>query len=80
MVPIEVRGPRRQSLAVTWLINAARSLPVSEVEKTKNKPIMINKLFKEIMGASQGAGKAVSKKEEMHRMAEANKAFAHFRW
>lgn len=80
MVPMEVRGPRRQSLAISWLVAAARSHSASEVERLKNKPLMIAKLATEILEAAQGTGKAVSKKEEMHRMAEANKAFAHFRW
>jgi small subunit ribosomal protein S7 len=80
MVPMEVRGSRRLSLAISWLIAAARSKTPQEVERPKNKPLMIAKLSTEILAASQGTGKAVSKKEEMHRMAEANKAFAHFRW
>ena len=80
MVPMEVRGPRRMSLAISWLIVAARSRTPSEVEKFKNKPLMISKLKAEILDAAEGTGKAVAKKEEMHRMAEANKAFAHFRW
>jgi len=49
-------------------------------DRMKNKPAMIAKLTQEIIDASQGAGGAVTKKVEMHRMAEANKAFAHFRW
>ena len=81
MVPMEVRGARRQSLALTWLVNAARGRALPEpADRPKNKPIMISKLTTEIMEAAQGAGSAVSKKEEMHRMADANKAFAHFRW
>lgn len=80
MVPIEVRGARKQSLALSWLIKAARSRSPKEVEKVKNKPLMISKLAAEILEAAQGTGKAVSKKTEVHRMAEANKAFAHFRW
>ena len=80
MVPMEVRGPRRISLAISWLVVAARSRTPSEVEKFKNKPLMISKLTAEILDAAEGTGKAVAKKEEMHRMAEANKAFAHFRW
>lgn len=81
MVPTEVRGGRRQSLALSWLVAAARSRPVSEFpDRPKNKPVMISKLTKEILEAAQGAGKAVAKREEMHRMADANKAFAHFRW
>ena len=80
MVPMEVRGPRRISLAISWLVVAARSRTPSEVEKFKNKPLMISKLTAEILDAAEGTGKAVAKREEMHRMAEANKAFAHFRW
>ena len=80
MVPMEVRGPRRQSLAVSWLVAAARSRSSKEAERLKNKPLMISKLATEILEAAQGAGKAVARKEEMHRMAEANKAFSHFRW
>lgn len=80
MVPMEVRGPRRQSLALTWLVTAARSRSTKDVEKLKNKPLMISKLTAEIMDAATGTGKAISKRDEMNRMAEANKAFSHFRW
>lgn len=80
MVPLEVRGPRRLSLAISWLVAAARKKTPADVEPIKNKPLMISKLTKEILDAAAGTGKAVSQKEEMHRMAEANKAFAHFRW
>lgn len=80
MVPSEVRGPRKQSLAIRWLIDAARSRSSKEVERVKNKPLMISKLTAEILDAAAGTGKAVSKREEMNRMADANKAFAHFRW
>ncbi len=81
MVPMEVRGHRRQSLALNWLIAAARNRQLPEMkDRMKNKPAMIAKLTQEIIDASQGAGGAVTKKAEMHRMAEANKAFAHFRW
>ncbi len=81
MVPLEVRGARRQSLALSWLITSARSRGVKEFEnRPKNKPIMIEKLTLEILQAADGAGNAFAKKEEMSRMAEANKAFAHFRW
>jgi len=81
MVPSEVRGGRKQSLALSWLVAAARARSVGEVtDKPKNKPLMIAKLTLEIMQAAEGSGKAVSKKDDMHRMAEANKAFAHFRW
>ena len=81
MVPLEVRGPRRQSLALSWLIAAARARrAVDFTDRPKNKPAIIVKLATEITEAAQGTGGAVTKKEEMHRMAEANKAFAHFRW
>lgn len=80
MVPSEVRGPRKQSLAIRWLIDAARSRSSKDVERVKNKPLMISKLTAEILDAAAGTGKAVSKREEMNRMADANKAFAHFRW
>jgi small subunit ribosomal protein S7 len=70
-VPVEVRSARRQALAIRWLINysAARG------EKT-----MSQKLAGEIMAAAKGEGSAVKKREDTHKMAEANKAFAHFRW
>lgn len=81
MVPMEVRGPRRQSLALSWLVASARARTTQEFsDKPKNKHLMILKLTAEIIDASEGAGKAVSKREEMNRMADANKAFAHFRW
>lgn len=83
MVPMEVRGSRRQSLALTWIITCARSREIKEIPlqlRPKNKPVMIVKLASEILEAAQGSGRAVAKKEEMHRIAEANKAFAHFRW
>jgi len=81
MVPMEVRGARKQSLAISWLVTAARNRSVKEItDRPKNKPLMTTKLFNEILDAAQGTGRAVSKKEEMHRIAEANKAFAHFRW
>jgi len=73
-VPVEVRGERRDSLAIRWLIEAAKSRPNSEYKT------MIKKLEAEILDASRGAGLAVKKKEDTRRMAEANKAFAHFRW
>jgi len=83
MVPMEVRGVRRQSLAISWLVTSARSRQAKEIApqlRPKGKPLMIAKLAAEIFEAASGAGKAVNKKEEMHRIAEANKAFAHFRW
>jgi small subunit ribosomal protein S7 len=70
-VPIEVRPERRTSLALRWLADFARARP----EKT-----MVEKLANELLDASQNRGVAVKKREDTHRMAEANKAFAHYRW
>ena len=70
-VPVEVKSNRSQSLALRWLLAASR--------KRKNKT-MAEKLFYEIMDASQNKGSAVKKREDTHKMAESNKAFAHFRW
>ena len=70
-VPIEVRPERRQTLALRWLTFFARK----RGEKT-----MMDRLAGEIMDAANSTGGAVKRKEEMHRMAEANKAFAHYRW
>jgi len=70
-VPREVRGERKITLAIRWLIWAARS--------KKGKP-MAQKLAAELLDASKNTGAAVKKKEDTHRMAEANKAFAHFAW
>lgn len=70
-VPIEVRTNRRNSLAMRWLVQSARQRP------EKN---MREKLAGELFEASQGRGGSVKKREDTHRMAEANKAFAHYRW
>ena len=70
-VPVEVKSKRSQALALRWLINASR--------KRKNKS-MSDKIFNEIYDAYQNKGSAIKKKEDTHRMAESNKAFAHFRW
>lgn len=70
-VPIEVRPARRISLALRWIVQAARE----REEKT-----MAHRLASELIEASQGRGGAVRMKEEMHRIAEANRAFAHYRW
>ena len=70
-VPIEVRTERRETLALRWLVNYSRK----RGEKT-----MTEKLAKEILDASNGMGASVKKREEVHKMAEANKAFAHYRW
>ena len=70
-VPVEVKTKRSQTLALRWLLEASR--------KRKNKT-MSDKLFNELMDASQKKGSAIKKREDTHRMAESNKAFAHFRW
>lgn len=70
-VPVEVRASRKQTLGLRWLINYAR---------LRHEKTMEEKLAKEIIDASQGLGAAVKKREDVHRMAEANKAFAHYRW
>jgi len=70
-VPVEVKTKRSQTLALRWLLQATR--------KRKNKT-MSDKLFNELMDASQRKGAAMKKREDTHRMAESNKAFAHFRW
>ena len=70
-VPVEVKSKRSQALALRWLIDASR--------KRKNKN-MSDKIFNEIHDAYQNRGSAIKKKEDMHKMAESNKAFAHFRW
>ena len=80
MVPLEVRGPRKLSLAISWLVDAARARSPSQTQRFKNYPLIASKLATEIIEAAQGTGRAVAKKAEMHRMSEANKAFAHFRW
>lgn len=73
-VPTPVQGPRRESLAIRWLIQAAR------LRSSKEYHTFAEKLSAEILDALANAGGAVKKKDNMHRMAEANKAFAHFRW
>jgi len=70
-VPVEVRPTRQQALAMRWLIEAARA----RTEKS-----MPQRLAAELMDASDNRGSAVKKREEVHRMADANKAFAHYRW
>ena len=70
-VPREVRGERRQALTFRWILNAARS--------KKGKP-MHEKLAEELIAAAKNEGSAIKKKMDTHRMAEANKAFAHFAW
>jgi small subunit ribosomal protein S7 len=70
-VPVEVRPDRRTSLAMRWILNAAKSRP----GKT-----MAEKLAGELMDAANNTGAAIKKREDTHRMAEANRAFAHYRW
>ena len=70
-VPVEVKSKRAQALALRWILDATR--------KRKNKT-MAEKLYAEIMDASQNKGSAIKKREDTHKMAESNKAFAHFRW
>ncbi|MCX7991881.1 MAG: 30S ribosomal protein S7 [Proteobacteria bacterium] len=70
-VPMEVRPERKVSLAIRWLITAAQG---------RNEKTMTNKLAGEILDAYNNKGNAVKKREDVHKMAEANKAFAHFRW
>ena len=70
-VPVEVKNKRSQALALRWLIDASRK------RKDKN---MSDKIFNEIFDAYQNRGSAIKKKEDTHKMAESNKAFAHFRW
>lgn len=70
-VPREVRPERRQALAMRWIIDAARA--------KKGRP-MAEKLADEILAASKGEGEAIKKRDNVHKMAEANKAFAHFTW
>ena len=71
-VPMEIRPERRQTLAIRWLVTYAR--------KRGGEKEMDKKLAAEILDAYNNAGGAIKKKDEMHRMAEANKAFAHFKW
>ena len=70
-VPVEVRSIRRNTLAMRWIIDAARS---------RGEKSMVRRLAGELMDAADNRGAAVKKREETHRMAEANKAFSHFRW
>ncbi|MEX0956280.1 MAG: 30S ribosomal protein S7 [Rhizobiaceae bacterium] len=70
-VPIDVRPERRQALAIRWLIAAARK---------RNETTMVDRLSGELMDAASNRGSAVKKREDTHKMAEANRAFAHYRW
>ena len=70
-VPVEVRPERRQALAIRWLISAVRG---------RNEKTMVERLSAELLDASNNRGTAVKKREDTHRMAEANRAFSHYRW
>ena len=70
-VPVEVRPERREALAIRWMIKAARA---------RNENPMVERLAGELMDAVQSRGTAVKKREDTHKMAEANKAFSHYRW
>ncbi|SDB52639.1 SSU ribosomal protein S7P [Pseudidiomarina indica] len=70
-VPVEVRPVRRNALAMRWLVDAAR---------TRGEKSMAQRLAGEMLDASENKGSAVKKREDVHRMADANKAFAHYRW
>lgn len=70
-VPVDVRPERRQALAIRWLITAARK---------RNETTMIDRLSGELMDAANNRGSAVKKREDTHKMADANRAFSHYRW
>ena len=70
-VPMDVRADRAQALAIRWLIESARK---------RSETTMIDRLANELMDAQQNRGNAIKKREDTHKMADANKAFAHFRW
>jgi small subunit ribosomal protein S7 len=70
-VPVEVRVERRQALAIRWLITAARA---------RNENTMVDRLSGELLDAANNRGTAVKKREDTHKMAEANRAFSHYRW
>ena len=70
-VPMDIRAERRQTLALRWMVSFARS---------RSEKNMIDRLANELVDASNNTGGAVRRKEEMHRMADANKAFAHYKW
>ena len=70
-VPVEVRSDRAQALAIRWLIDASRA---------RSENTMEERLFKELLDASENRGNSVKKREDTHRMAEANRAFSHYRW
>ena len=70
-VPVEVRNERRQALAIRWIITAARG---------RNENTMVDRLSAELLDAANNRGTAVKKREDTHKMAEANRAFSHYRW
>jgi small subunit ribosomal protein S7 len=70
-VPVEVRNERRQALAIRWIITAARA---------RNENTMVDRLSGELLDAANNRGTAVKKREDTHKMAEANRAFSHYRW
>jgi small subunit ribosomal protein S7 len=70
-VPVEVRSERRQALAIRWIISAARS---------RNENTMVERLSGELLDAASNRGTAVKKREDTHKMADANRAFSHYRW
>ena len=70
-VPVEVRSDRSQALAIRWIINSSRS---------RSEKSMVDRLGAELMDASSNKGNSVKKREDTHKMADANKAFAHYRW
>jgi len=70
-VPVEVRPERRKALAIRWLVTAARA---------RNENTMVDRLAGELADAANNRGSAVKKREDTHRMAEANRAFSHYRW
>ena len=70
-VPVDVRPERREALAIRWLINASRA---------RNEKTMEERLAGELLDAAQSRGSAVKKREDTHKMADANKAFSHYRW
>jgi small subunit ribosomal protein S7 len=70
-IPVEVRTDRRQTLAIRWIIEAVRG---------RNENTMVDRLSNELLDAANNRGNAVKKREDTHRMAEANKAFSHYRW
>ena len=70
-VPVEVRPDRRKALAIRWIISAARA---------RNENTMVDRLSGELLDAANNRGNAVKKREDTHKMAEANRAFSHYRW